>query len=85
MNQSLIQESSVRNRRHPTPVAAQFLQPVAITYPWVEDLNRQLYHPKGVVFYNGINSDYSVKVHTVEPASANSIDSDHVRFLVKST
>ena len=63
------------------PAAAQYLQPVAITYPWVEDLNRQLYHPKGVVFYNGINSDYSVKVHTVEPASANSIDSDQVRFL----
>ena len=63
------------------PTAAQFLQPVAITYPWAEDLNRQIYHPKGVVFYNGLNSDYSVKVQTIEPASANSIDSDQVGFL----
>ena len=63
------------------PAAAQFLHPVAITYPWIEDLNRQLYHPKGVVFHNGINFYNSIKVQAVNPASANSIDSDQVGFL----
>ena len=65
------------------PAAAQFLQPVAIAYPWIEDLNRQLYHPKGVLFHNGINFYNSIKFQTAEQASANSIDSDQVRFVCK--
>ena len=65
------------------PAAAQFLQPLAIAYPWIEDLNRQLYHPKGVIFHNGINFYNSIKVQTIEQAPANSINSDQVGFLNK--
>ena len=63
------------------PATAQFLQPLAIPYPWIGDLNRQLYHPKGVIFHNGINFYNSIKVQTVEQAPANSINSDQVGFL----
>ena len=63
------------------PAAAQFLQPLAIAYPWIEDLNSQLYHPKGVIFHNGINFYNSIKVQTIEQAPANSINSDQVGFL----